>query len=200
VIVLGVVALCECYGEGAIGDWGALHLKQDLGAPQGVAAVGFAAYAFAAAFGRLGGTTLLARLGPTRVLMFGGLTATAGMLLGALAPNIWLAFVGFAITGLGLANMFPTAIAQAGLLAGATGVAIGSTFGYGGLLIGPPTIGFLAGAVGLPTALTTVPLLTFTAAAVAYVSRPRPPETAFSARRGHARDDRTGDALGHDQR
>jgi hypothetical protein len=39
---------------------------------------------------------LLERLGRTPVLMLGGLTAAAGMLLAALAPDVWLALAGFA--------------------------------------------------------------------------------------------------------
>jgi fucose permease len=166
--VLGLIALCDTYGEGAIGDWGALHIRENLHTDQRVAAAGYAAYALAAAVGRLGGTALLQRLGHTRVLVAGGLVAGAGTLLAALAPVLWLVFVGFAIAGLGLANIFPTAMARVGYLAGATGVAIGSTLGYTGFLLGPPAIGFLAGAVGLPVALTTVPLLAFAVAAIAY--------------------------------
>jgi hypothetical protein len=68
--------------------------------------------------GRLTGTTLLERLGRTTVLVAGGATATAGMLLGSLAPSVWATLLGFAVTGLGLANIFPVAIARAGSLAG----------------------------------------------------------------------------------
>jgi MFS family permease len=110
--LFGLIALCAAYDEGAIGDWGALHLRQDLGAGAGLAAAGYAAFALAEASGRLSGTALLERLGRTRVLILGGLTACAGMLLACLAPDVWLALAGFAATGLGLANLFPAAIAR----------------------------------------------------------------------------------------
>lgn len=121
--------------------------------------------------GRLSGTALLERLGQTRMLMAGGLTACAGMLLAAFAPEVPPALAGFALTGLGLANIFPVAIARAGALGGANGVATASTLGYAGFLLGPPTIGFLADAVGLPTALTTVALLSALAAVIAFAVR-----------------------------
>jgi hypothetical protein len=38
--VRGLIALCAAYDEGAIGDRGALHLRQDLGAGAGLAAAG----------------------------------------------------------------------------------------------------------------------------------------------------------------
>ncbi len=171
--LFGLIALCAAYGEGAVGDWGALHLRQDLGASAGLAAAGYAAFALAEATGRLSGTALLERLGRTRVLALGGLAAGAGMLLASFAPDVWLALAGFAVTGLGLANLFPATIARAGLLAGSAGVALTSTLGYGGFLLGPPAIGFLASEFGLPAALTTVSFLALLAAAIASTSRDR---------------------------
>jgi MFS family permease len=169
--LFGVIALCAAYGEGAIGDWGALHLRQDLGAGAGLAAAAYASFALAEAVGRLSGITLLERFGRTRVLVLGGLIACAGMLVAALAPDVWLALAGFAATGLGVANLFPAAMTRAGLVAGSSGVAVASTLGYAGFLLGPPLIGFLAGDFGLPAGLTTVSLLALVAAFIAYLSR-----------------------------
>jgi MFS family permease len=171
VAVFGLIATCSSYGEGALAEWGPLHIQQDLHGGPGIAAAGYAAVAAAMTLGRLSGTALLERLGQTRVLVFGGLTAAGGMLLGALAPAIPLVIVGFALTGLGLANSFPTAMARAGALTGPSGVAAASTFGYGGMLLGPPSIGFLTDAAGLPIALTTVAALAAVAAGIAYAVR-----------------------------
>jgi MFS family permease len=170
VLLFGLIALCSAYGEGAIGDWGALHLRQDLGAGPGLAAAGYAAFALAEACGRLAGSWLLSRLGQTRVLVLGGLTACAGMLAAALAPSVPVVLAGFALTGLGVANMFPAAMTRAGLVAGPNGVAAASTLGYGGFLLGPPAIGFLATAVGLSTGLTTVSVLALVAALLAWIA------------------------------
>ncbi|MEU6486550.1 MFS transporter [Streptomyces sp. NPDC046887] len=171
VTVFGLIALCTAYGEGALADWGALHLEQDLHAHPGIAAAGYSAFALAMTVGRLSGTALLERLGQTRTLVAGGATAAAGMLLGALAPSVGFALLGFAITGLGLANLFPVAIDRAGALAGPDGVAAASTLGYGGMLLGPPAIGFLAEWFSLPLALTTVALLASAAALTGYAVR-----------------------------
>ncbi|MGP8303288.1 MFS transporter [Streptomyces inhibens] len=171
VLVFGLIALCTAYGEGAMADWGALHLSQDLAAGPGLAAAGYAVFALAMTAGRLSGTAVVQRFGPARALIAGGTTATAGMLLGALAPTAWAACLGFAVAGLGLANIFPIAIARAGEAGGPDGVAAASTVGYGGMLLGPPAIGFLAEAYTLPTALTTVALLAALAAGIAYVTR-----------------------------
>jgi MFS family permease len=172
VLLLGVIAICSTYGEGAVSDWGALHLREDLGAAPGLAAAGYAAFALAEACGRLAGSTLLARLGQTRVLVCGGLATFAGMILAALSPVLALALAGFALAGLGVANAFPAAMARVGILAGPHGVAAASTLGYAGFLLGPPAIGFLAGAVGLRTALTTVCLLAVVAVVLARAAAP----------------------------
>ncbi|MFJ8865062.1 MFS transporter [Streptomyces sp. NPDC102473] len=171
VILFGVIALCTAYGEGALAEWGALHLSQDLGAEPGLAAAGYSVFALTMAVGRLTGTALLERFGQTRTLVAGGVTAAAGMLLGALAPALWLALAGFAVAGLGLANIFPVAVGRAGALAGPSGVAAASTLGYGGMLLGPPVIGFLADWFSLPVALVTVTLLAATAAVLGYAAR-----------------------------
>ncbi|WP_405539147.1 MFS transporter [Streptomyces sp. NBC_00075] len=171
VIVFGLIALCTAYGEGALADWSALHLEQDLHASPGVAAVGYSCFALAMTIGRLTGTRLLERLGQTRTLISGGSTAAVGMLLGALAPSLWVALVGFVITGLGLANLFPVAVERAGALAGPDGVAVASTLGYGGMLLGPPAIGFMAEWFSLPAALTSVAALAATAAVIGFVTR-----------------------------
>ncbi|MEU2911755.1 MFS transporter [Streptomyces massasporeus] len=166
VIVFGLIAGCTAYGEGALADWGALHLEQDLHASAGAAAVGYSCFALAMTVGRLTGTTLLERLGQTRTVVAGGTTAAAGMLVGALAPSLWAALLGYAITGIGLANLFPVAVERAGALAGPDGVATASTLGYGGMLLGPPAIGFMADWFSLPAALTSVAVLAAVAAAV----------------------------------
>nr|WP_217422841.1 MFS transporter [Streptomyces sp. 8P21H-1] len=171
VVVFGLIALCTAYGEGALADWGALHLEEDLGARPGVAAAGYTCFALAMTIGRLTGTRLLERLGLSRTVIAGGTLACAGMLLGALSPAVWAALLGFAVAGLGLANIFPIAVERAGALAGPSGVATASTLGYGGMLLGPPAIGFMADWFSLPAALTSVAVLAAVAAAIGYGTR-----------------------------
>jgi len=170
VFVFGTIALCSAYGEGAMADWAALHLRTDLHTSVAIAAAGYASFSVAMLIGRLSGTWLLARLGRTTVLAAGGWLAAGGIVLAALAPVLPLALLGFVLVGLGLANLFPAAIGQAGALTGAAGVAAASTLGYGGMLAGPPLIGFLADQVGLPVALTSIAVLSGAAAVIAVLA------------------------------
>jgi hypothetical protein len=64
------------------------------------------------------------------------------MLAAALSSSIAVALTGSMLVGVGLASIFPLAIARAGSRGGAGGVALASTVGYSGLLAGPPLIGF----------------------------------------------------------
>ena len=171
VVLLGLVALCDAYGEGALADWGTLHLSSDLHATASVAAAGFAAYSLAMTTGRLSGTRLVERFGPTRVMVGGSALASAGMLVAALSPWLPLALGGFLLVGLGLSNIFPLAIDRAGALDGPKGVATASMLGYGGMVFGPPVIGFLAQGLGLPRALLSVAVLAALAGVAAMAVR-----------------------------
>ena len=167
VVALGAIAGCTAFGEGALSDWAALHLRVDLHAAPVLAAAGYAGFSLAMACGRLAGPVLLDELGETPLLVLGSGLAAVGMLMAALATALPLSLLGLVLVGLGLANVFPVAIARAGALAGARGVGTASTVGYGGLLLGPALIGFLSARVGLPTALTTVSALAVVAAVLA---------------------------------
>ncbi len=170
-IVFGLIALCTAYGEGALADWGALHLEQDLDASPRHRGRGLLLLR-----ARHDGRPAQRHHAPGAAradpdVVAGGAMAAAGMLLGSLAPSIWVALLGFAVTGLGLANIFPVAVERAGALAGPSGVAVASTLGYGGMLLGPPAIGFMADWFSLPVALTSVAALAAVAAVIGYGTR-----------------------------
>lgn len=67
-----------------------------------------------------------------------------------------MALIGFVALGLGYALAMPLAMARAGAsrtMPKAMAVAGVATFAYGGILLGPPLIGFIAEATSLHTAL-----------------------------------------------
>ncbi|MBO3741960.1 MFS transporter [Actinoplanes flavus] len=166
-----VVALCAAYSQGAMDNWVPLHIETDLGHNSAVAGAGYATVAGTLTIGRIVGVRLLERFGHVVVVVGGGLVAACGALLMALSPVIWLVFVGLVVTGLGLSNIFPSALALAGSTGGPNGIAIASTLGYGGILLAPPTIGFLADSYGLPRALTIIAAMLIVAAALSFVVR-----------------------------
>jgi fucose permease len=163
-VVLGAIAGCTAYGEGALTDWGALYLREDLGATPVLAAAGYAGFSLAMACGRLVGSKLVVELGEDKLLVGGALLAASGMVIAAWSGSVTVALSGFVLVGLGLANVFPLAIGRAGAIGGAGGVALASTVGYSGLLGGPPLLGFLAEYTGLSIALSTVSVFAVVAA------------------------------------
>jgi len=163
-VVLGAIAGCTAFGEGALTDWGALLLREHLGAPATVAAAGYAGFSLAMATGRLLGGRLVLALGERRLLVGGAVLAAAGAVAAVTTSSLEIALGGFVLVGLGLANVFPLAIARAGQLGGARGIALATTVGYTGLLGGPPAIGLLAESAGLPLAIGSVAVLAIVAA------------------------------------
>ena len=77
IALLGLIAFCSLFAEGAAADWSAVYLEDSLGATAAVAATGFAAYSLAMAGGRLVGDRLTLRWGPSGLLVRCGLLASA---------------------------------------------------------------------------------------------------------------------------
>ncbi|MFI1730152.1 MFS transporter [Streptomyces acidicola] len=166
-VLLGFVGLCGMAGEGAVGDWGAIYLRDDLGTSAEFAAVGYSAYSVAMAAGRLLGDRFLARWGDVRVVTWAVTFAGCGFAVGLLAGHPAAAVCGFAALGTGLSVVVPAVFSMAGRMGGpATGPAITvvSSIAGTGFLAGPPLIGFLAELTGLPTALGVVSVLALGAA------------------------------------
>lgn len=155
-LALGALAFCGLFGEGAMSDWSALLLERTTGAKPDAAALGYAAFSIAMTVGRFTGDALIARLGRARTLRASGLLAAAGLTTALVSPYA-LAVFGFAVVGLGYANLVPILFSASGRRAGSAGIAAVSTLGYAGFVVGPPAIGGLSTLFGsLPLALAVV--------------------------------------------
>lgn len=161
---IALIAVVSALGEGAVGDWAGVHLRETIGTSTAVAASGFVVFSLAMAVTRLVGDQVVRRHGPRRVARTSGAVATVGYLVAVISPTVAGALVGFALVGIGLGTLVPLAIADAGRRAGGRGIAAVTTIGYGGLLIGPPLIGLLAEATTLPFALACVGIAAATTA------------------------------------
>ena len=155
-LTLGLLTFMVLMVEGAMADWSAVYLRQSLGAEAGVAGAGYAVFSLAMATGRLTGDRLTQGLGPTTLLRVGASLAAGGLGGALLLHHPVAALVGFGCVGLGLSNLIPVLFSAAGRMPGLSpgvGIAAVSTTGYGGFLVGPPLVGFLAEQTGLPLAL-----------------------------------------------
>ena len=178
VLVIGLVVVGTTLGEGAANDWLALALVDTRGASQSLAALAFAGFNAAMLVGRLVGGSAIDRFGRTAVVRVSGATAAVGVLLLCLVPSLPVALVGSLLWGLGLSVVFPAGMSAAGEAVpgrGAEAIAVVATIGYGGFLLGPPLLGFLAESWGLDRALLIVAALAAMVAALAGAVRDRRP-------------------------
>ena len=156
VLGLGFACFCAMLAEGAVGDWSAVYLREDLGAAAAVAPLGYAASSLAMALGRLTGDAVVRRFGAASTIVVGGILVVVGMSAGLLLAQPFAAIAGFALVGLGLANAVPVMFSAAGRVRdvpAGTALASASTMGYTGFLVGPTVIGLVAQATSLTTAL-----------------------------------------------
>ncbi|MDY0961672.1 MFS transporter [Massilia sp. CFBP9026] len=144
---LGLLALLCFAVEGALVDWSALLLEERTGASPASAALGYSAFSIAMAACRFAGDRIILRVGAMRVMVIGGLAMFAGLALAVLSTNFVMSSCGFALVGLGAANVVPLLFGAAARIPGmhpGAGVAAVATLGYGGLLLAPPVLGWVA--------------------------------------------------------
>jgi MFS family permease len=174
---IGILCFLGMVSEGAVLDWGALHLRGSLDVGAGVAATGFAAFSASMAASRFSGDWLRSRVGSIALVRWSGCFAAAGIIVALVAPWPILAIAGFAAVGLGLANLVPVLFGAAGRIPGqAPGAAIAAlaTIGYAGFLVGPPVIGLIADATSLTLALGLIFVACATIALAANIVEPSP--------------------------
>lgn len=147
VLLLAALTAAGFLVEGAILDWGALLMvERGLQDPER-AGLGFMFMSAAMAVGRLSGDRIVATIGPRATLAGGGIVVAAGLAVMLCAPTVTVAMAGFALVGLGAANLVPVLFSAAGRQTGMDpGLAIAAvtTTGYAGILLGPAAIGGVA--------------------------------------------------------
>ena len=159
---LGAVALISSVGEGAMADWSAVYVAEVLEAPGGMAALAFAAYSAAMTVARLSGDHLKSHFSPVMIVGAGGWIAAGGLMLVVVSNRDALTLIGFAVIGLGLANIIPIAFSTAGNFPGipsGAGIAAVASIGYAGFFASPPLIGFLAEVTSLRGAFASMIVL-----------------------------------------
>jgi MFS family permease len=173
-VCLAAMAFASFLCEGAAGDWSAVYLHSSLGAPLGLAAVGYTVFSVTMTGGRLVGDWLANRIGPRRLVRLSTGVAAVCFGVALLISQVWAGMTGFALLGAGLSFVVPLVFTAASLL-GRSGpnLALVTSAGYFGVLAGPAMIGGLAEVVGLPAALGSVVVLTGMIAVLAHFVLPR---------------------------
>ncbi|MDR6530217.1 putative MFS family arabinose efflux permease [Caulobacter rhizosphaerae] len=152
VLLLSALAAATFLAEGAMLDWSALLITQAGLVSVARGGLGYMLFALAMTAGRLVGDMTVARLGDLAVLRWGGGLAVLGFLVLLVAPIAWIGLAGFALIGLGAANIVPVLFRLAGAqqaMPAAQAISALTTIGYAGILVGPAGLGAVAKAVGL---------------------------------------------------
>ena len=155
-LAMCLVPLGALLVEGAMMEWSALLMREWKGAGPLVTALTFSVFALAMAVARLSGDRLAERFQPRAVMLTSGLTMAVGIAGFGLAPGLPVSLAAALLVGAGCGNIYPLTMSMVGQLPGARperNVATLALVAFTAFLIGPPLIGTLAHAVGLPLAL-----------------------------------------------
>jgi fucose permease len=158
-LLIGLLIFAGMMAEGVMADWCVLYLKQELAMPQSHAAIGYAVFAGAMAISRFAGDYLRSHYAEQKILFVGATLAAAAMTVVLLAGVPWVAMLGFALVGAGIAPVAPILFNAATRVPGvsrAAAIASVTSIGYSGFMVGPPLIGALAHATSLTAALSVV--------------------------------------------
>lgn len=161
-LVLMALMCMICFmAEGAVLDWSGVFLTNDRGLDITHAGWGFAVFGGTMSVMRFTGDKVVSILGRKRVLILSSLFAMVGYAVAVIIPDWKFTLLGFALVGIGAANIVPVLITLAGqekVMPVNMSVAMVATLGYFGVLGGPALIGFIAHLTDLYTAFSIVAL------------------------------------------
>ncbi|WP_017541203.1 MFS transporter [Nocardiopsis halophila] len=162
--------------EDSAASWGAVFMAGERGAGAFLAALPFVACQAMMTVGRLTGDRVTDRFGAVATARAGGAVSAAGMAVALLVPFPAASVAGFGLLGLGVATMYPLTLAAAGDVPGVRsgdGVTVVGWLGRLGFLAFPPTVGALADAWSLTSALWLVAGAAVACTVLAPALRPR---------------------------
>lgn len=158
---LGLIAFFGLICEGCMFDWSSVYFKEVVKAEDGLIVAGFMSFMGMMAFGRLISDSFTNRFGSKSVIQLSGILIFSGLLISVLLPNIFTAIIGFLMVGAGTSSVIPLTYNETGKnpnFPSGMALAMVSTMGYFGFLLGPPVIGFIADLLSLRVSFVLVAL------------------------------------------
>ncbi|MFT6866479.1 MAG: MFS family permease [Cyclobacteriaceae bacterium] len=150
IMALGFIIFLASICEGGMFDWSGIYFREVIQVE--IFTLGFLLFMTCMTLSRLGSDFVIQSLGLKTTFLISALLIALGIGISVLFPTFYTALIGFSIVGFGVAPIVPIALMQAGeskKYAAGIVVAIISTFGTTGMLIGPPVIGYLSHLFGL---------------------------------------------------
>lgn len=171
VIVIGLLCFIMYASEGAVMGWSAIFVTEERGVDISVAGFFYTAFAVMMTVMRFLGDKIVDFLGRRKVVVLGALSVAVGFMVTVLIPHVAATAVGFALVGVGAANIVPQLISSASETKGMAVhniISIVNALGYSGILLGPVLIGFVAKHYGLHTSFACIAVFALIVAVVAY--------------------------------
>lgn len=162
IIILGIITFACMICEGTMFEWSGVYFQQIVHAPVNLVGLGFTAFMSTMAGGRFAADYFITRFGVKRMLQISGITILTGLLTAVILPTIIPTTIGFLLVGLGVASVVPMTYSLAGRsrsIQPGVALAMVSSIGFLGFLLGPPLIGFVAEAFGLRWSFTLIAVL-----------------------------------------
>ncbi|MDB5251542.1 MAG: transporter [Flaviaesturariibacter sp.] len=167
---LGALAFCCLICEGAMFDWSGVYFQKIVHAERAWVGAGYTAFMSTMAGGRFVADWLTARAGFTRTLRISGLLIASGLALAVAFPTVPVSIAGFLLVGFGVSSVVPLVYSRAGrstTVSPGSAIAIVTSIGFMGFLVGPPLVGLLAGLFSLRVSIAVVALVGVVIASVA---------------------------------
>jgi MFS family permease len=162
IITLGLIAFACMICEGTMFDWTGIYFEKVVKAPKELTRLGYIVFMCTMAGGRFISDAFVTRFGVKKILQVSGIIIVTGMLLAVIIPNIVFATLGFLLVGIGTSSVVPLVYSLAGRsksIAPGIAMAMVSSIGFLGFLLGPPIIGFVAEASNLRISFALIAIL-----------------------------------------
>jgi len=156
IVLLCVLPIGIMLVEGAFIDWSAVFMRQILDASPLLISITYSFFSIVMAAVRLSGDQIREHFSEQSIVQASGLAAAAGIALFSLAPNTIAAFAGAALSGMGVAIVYPLAVTAAARRPEKTpadNVAAVTMISFSAFLVAPPVIGLLSELFNLRIAL-----------------------------------------------
>lgn len=162
-IIAGFICFAAYMTEGSMLDWAAILLIDYKEFPKEISGYGFSIFFASVTAGRLAGDYLANKFDSGKIIAVSAVTAVTGILCILLFNNKILLYIGFAVIGLGASNIIPMAVSVIphvkGKISLNAAIAVVTTIGYTGSLLGPAVIGYISHLTNLVTAFIFVCIL-----------------------------------------
>lgn len=159
ILCIGLICFLAFLSEGAAMDWSGIYLASQFNLPAAQTGLAYSFFAALMVLGRFSGHLIIQQFGEKNTILLSAILAATGLLTVVFAPVWQVVLLGYAILGLGSANIVPLMFSRAGrqkTLASHVALSYVSVFAYTGSLIGPALVGFGSEIIGLSLVFSVI--------------------------------------------